>query len=212
MGVYAKGKRMVRRVRMRGLFAGFATLLLISACVSQVQVGEAIHAVNKEFQVEYEGILDKYGIRVYKVSQVRAFVALHAALARLGMRVADQDPLAGTLTAIAPAPRPLNAAEWQSAAEADMPLMRKTACPIVGSIACQQIRFEPEGLNIIINATVLTVAAGTEISMTARMRQIAEPKSGMPRREYPPPTAVRMALDKMWGQFERELADQEKRP
>jgi len=202
---------MMCRVHTREFLAGFATLLLVAGCVSQGQVGEAIHAVNKVFQAEYERTLDKYGTRVYKVSQARAFAALHAALTRLDMRVADQYPLAGTLTVIAPAPRPLNAAEWQSAADADMPLMRKTVCPIVGSIACQQIRFEPEGLNIIINATVLPVATGTEISMTTRMRQIAEPKSGMPRREYPPPTAVRMALDKMWERFERELADQEKR-
>lgn len=212
MGGYANGKRMLRRVHMRELFVGFATLLLISGCVSQSQIGEAIHAINKVFQVKYEGILDKYGTRVYKVSQARAFVALHAALASLGMKVADQDPLAGTLTVIAPAPRPLNAAEWQSAADADMPLMRETVCPIVGGIACQRIRFEPEGLNIVINATVLPVATGTEITMTTRMRQIVEPKSGMPRREYPPPTAVRMGLDKMWEGFERELADQEKRP
>lgn len=212
MGGMQKGKRMMRRVQMRELLVGFAALSLISGCVSQSQVGEAIHAVNKVFQAEYEGILDKHGTRVYKVSQARAFVALRAALARLGMKVADQDPLAGTLTVIAPAPRPLTAAEWQSAADADMPLMRKTVCPIVGSVACQQIRFEPEGLNIVINATVLPVATGAEISMTTRMRQIAEPKSGMPRREYPPPTGVRMALDKMWEGFDRELADQEKRP
>jgi hypothetical protein len=27
----------------------------------------------------------------------------------------------------------------------------------------------------------------------------------MPRREYAPPTGVRMALDKLWAQIEREL-------
>jgi hypothetical protein len=203
---------MMRGVQMRELLVGFAALSLISGCVSQGQVGEAIHAVNKVFQAEYERTLDKYGTRIYKVPQPRAFAALHTALASLGMKVADQDPLAGTLTVIAPAPRPLTAAEWQSAADADLPLMRKTVCPIVGTIACQRIRFEPEGLNIVINATVLPVATGTEITMTTRMRQVAEPKSGMPRREYPPPTGVRVALDKMWEAFERELADQEKRP
>ncbi|MBK5106009.1 MAG: hypothetical protein JJE42_17315 [Burkholderiales bacterium] len=51
-----KGKRMMRRVQMRELLVGFAALSLISGCVSQSQVGEAIHAVNKVFQAEYEGI------------------------------------------------------------------------------------------------------------------------------------------------------------
>jgi hypothetical protein len=37
------------------------------------------------------------------------------------------------------------------------------------------------------------------------MREVAPPKSGMPRREYLPPSAVRMGLDKIWTEFEREL-------
>jgi hypothetical protein len=188
-----------------------AALLVVAGCVSQGQISDAINAINKVFQAEYERILDERGTRTYKVPQGRAFVALHTGLARLGMKVVDQDPQAGTLTVSAPAPRPLDADEWRRAAETDTPLMHKTVCPIVGNMACQSIRFEPEGLEIVINATVLPVAAGTEVSLTTRMRQIAEPKSGMPRREYPPPTGVRMALDKMWLQFERELAEQDKR-
>jgi hypothetical protein len=37
------------------------------------------------------------------------------------------------------------------------------------------------------------------------MHQVKPPPSGMPRREYAPPTGVRMALDKIWSQVEREL-------
>jgi len=40
------------------------------------------------------------------------------------------------------------------------------------------------------------------------MREIAPPQSGMPRREYLPPSAVRMGLDKIWSEFERELRSQ----
>lgn len=184
---------------------GIAVLLAATGCVAPQQVGEAITAINKVFQAEYERILDENGTRTYNIPQGRAFAALHTSLARLGMKVVDRDAQAGTLTVSAPAPRPLDLAEWQRAAEADTPLMHKTICPIVGMVACQQVRFEPEGLDIVINATVLPVQNGAEITMTTRMRQIAEPKSGMPRREYPPPTAVRIALDKMWRQFEREL-------
>jgi hypothetical protein len=38
-----------------------------------------------------------------------------------------------------------------------------------------------------------------------RMREVAAPKSGLPRREYPPPTALRAGLDKIWAALEREL-------
>jgi hypothetical protein len=186
-------------------------LLLAAGCVSQGQIGEAINAINKVFQAEYERILDDRGTRSFKVPQGRVFVALHAGLARLGMKVVDQDPQAGTLTVSAPAPRPLDSDEWQRAAAADTPLMHKTVCPIIGNLACQQVRFEPEGLDIVINATVLPVVGGSEVSLTTRMRQITEPISGMPRREYPPPTGVGMALDKVWRQLDHELAEQDKR-
>jgi hypothetical protein len=42
------------------------------------------------------------------------------------------------------------------------------------------------------------------------MREI-NPRPGVPRREYPPPTGVRMALDKIWAEYERERAAQAKR-
>ena len=186
-------------------------LVLVAGCASQEKVGEAVHAINQAFQAEYERILDERGSRAFKVPRGRAFVALHASLSRLGMRVADHDPEAGTLTVVAPAPRPLDADEWRRAAEADTPLMQKIVCPIVGDMTCQFIRFEPEGLEIVINATVLAAAAGCEVTLTTRMREVAPPRSGIPRREYPPPSSVRIALDKIWAQFDRELAEQERR-
>jgi hypothetical protein len=67
------------------------------------------------------------------------------------------------------------------------------------------IKFEPEGLETVINATALEVPEGTEISFTVRLREVAPPKSGYPRREYLPPTAVRMGLDKIWDALNREL-------
>ena len=67
------------------------------------------------------------------------------------------------------------------------------------------IRFEPEGLEIVINGTTLPARSGTEISLTVRLREVKPPQSGMPRRDYAPPSAVRMGLDKIWRNFEQEL-------
>jgi hypothetical protein len=64
---------------------------------------------------------------------------------------------------------------------------------------------------IVINATVLGAANNaSRISLTTRMREIM-PRPGVPRRDYPPPTGVRMALDKIWAEYERERAAQTKR-
>lgn len=160
--------------------------------------------VNRAFQQEYEAILAERGTRTYKVRRSDAFVALHAALSRLGMRVIDQDPDVGALHVEAPAPAPLNAQEWKMAAEADLPKMREIASKHVG-IAAAMIKFEPEGLLVVIHATALDAGTDTELSLTMRMREVAPPRSGMPRREYPPPSAVRIGLDKIWAQFEQEL-------
>lgn len=185
---------------------GFVAVLalLAAGCVTQEEKRDATVAVNRAFQVEYERILAEKGVRSYKVKKTEAFVALHAALSRLGMRVESQEPEVGYLNVYAPAPTPLNAQEWRQAAEADLPKIRAIARPHIG-MAAEFISFEPEGLLIVINATTLDIPAGTEVSLTMRMREVAPPRSGMPRREYPPPTGVRIGLDKIWAQFEQEL-------
>ena len=82
--------------------------------------------------------------------------------------------------------------------------MREIARPYVG-MASEFISFEPEGLLVVINATVLKVPAGSEVSLTVRLREVAPPRSGIPRREYISPTAVRMGLNKIWTTFDQEL-------
>lgn len=184
------------------LLLGFSACL--AACVSDVQKHAAITEVNDAFRRDYEQILNEKGSRTYPVDQAKAFAALRNALTRLGMNVADESPEIGYLNVSAPAPSPLDAKEWREAADNDLPKMREIAVKHVGVIG-NMLRFEPEGLDIVINATALRVGSGSEISLTMRMRETAPPKSGMPRREYPPPSAVRMGLDKIWREVDREL-------
>lgn len=176
------------------------------------QVIDAFTRLNRALQQAYERILDDRGGRQVPAPRADAFDALDAGLRRLGMIVESRDPEAGTLTVAAPAPRPLDMNEWRIAAEADTPMMGAVLCPILGPY-CRQVKFEPDDFVIVINATVLAAArGGAEISLTARMREIKESATGMPRREYPPPTGVRLALDKIWAQFDRELAARQARP
>jgi hypothetical protein len=179
-------------------------VVLAAGCVTQSEKRSAIEAVNQAFQADYESLLAKQGTRTFKVTRGEAFVATHAALSRLGMRIENQDPDVGYLNVNAPAPSPLGVQEWRQCSEADLPRLRAIARPHIGLLA-EFVSFEPEGLQIVINATVLETGSESEISLTTRMREVAPPSSGMPRREYPPPTCVGIALDKIWRQVEGEL-------
>ena len=174
------------------------------------QVNEAFTRLNKAFQESYERILDERGSRSDVATRAGAFAALETALRRLRMIGESRDPDAGTLTVAAPAPLPLSLDEWRRVVQDDGPMMARILCPTLGEY-CRQIRFEPEDYVIVINATVLGAANNTSrISLTTRMRE-TNPRPGVPRREYPPPTGVRMALDKIWAEYERERAAQAKR-
>lgn len=177
---------------------------LAQGCVTDEGIRCALTDVNREFKDQYERILAEKGTRVFAVRPAEAFAGTRFALFRLGMRLESQNLELGLMSLAAPAPTPLNLQEWKVAADADLPMMQRLAARCVG-LPAYLITFEPEGLEIIINATVLPAFGGSEIALTMRMRQVKPPPSGMPRREYAPPTGVRMGLDKIWGQIEREL-------
>jgi hypothetical protein len=179
--------------------------LLMAGCMTQDKVVPAINEVNQVFRNQYESILAQKGTRVFALPRERTFAGVRAALSQLGMRMDGQDADLGYLNFSAPAPLPLNMQEWGEVAKADLPMMREIAARHVGLIPSWFLSFEPEGLEIVINATVIPAAGASEVSLTARMRQVTPPPSGIPRREYAPPTGVHKAIDKIWAQIEREL-------
>lgn len=183
---------------------GVAAALLTSGCVTVEDKRCAVDAINKDFRKDYEAILAKDGTRVFSVSRAEAYDAVRVSMARLRMRVEAQDPVLGFVNVYAPAPLPLDEIEWKQAAEADVTRAREIIGPCVGFFA-NFFNFEPQGLESVISGTVVELPTGTAISFTARMREIAPPKSGFPRREYLPPTAVRMALNKMWAEIDQEF-------
>ncbi len=188
-----------------------AWIVLVSlggGCVTDEQKIGALTDVNQDFRLEYERILLEKGTRVYKVPRGVAYAALQGALERLGMRIADQSPDIGYLNVRAPAPAPLNMQEWKEAEARDIPRLREIAGRHINKVLVyMKVKFEPEGLDIIINATTVEVRDGTEVSLTMRMRETSPPPSGYPRRDYPPPAAVNMGLDKIWRELDRDLID-----
>ena len=181
-----------------------AMAIVLVGCASQENIRDAITAINNEFQKEYEGILGEKGTRAVGANPGETFDAANAALVSLGMVIRQQSRGIGYLNAEAPAPAPLARSEWDRASAADLPKAREILGKHVGPLA-MFFQFEPEGLEIVVNVTIVEEGAGSRVSLTMRMRETAPPKSGLPRREYPPPTAVRIGLDKVFIALEREL-------
>ena len=193
------------------LGACFVFAALAQGCVTDEGIRCALTDVNREFKDQYERILAEKGTRAFAVRPAEAFAGTRAALFSLGMRLESQNLELGLMSVAAPAPAPLSLQEWKVVADADLPMMQRLAARCIG-LPAYLITFEPEGLDIVINATVVPAYGGSEISLTARMRQVKPPPSGMPRREYAPPTGVHMAIDKMWARIEKELGVSGRRP
>jgi hypothetical protein len=179
-------------------------VLAASSCASDSEKVSAINAINQGFRADYEKLLAEKGSRVYPVGRADAFVAMRVALAQLGLRTEQQDMTLGHLAVAGSAPIPLSDEEWRTASQADLPLLRRLITPYVG-VAANFVQFDPQGLDVVINATFLDTPSGTEVSLTVRLREVAPARSGWPRREYVSPHVLGVGLDKILGAFEREL-------
>jgi len=177
-----------------------------AGCASQKEIRDAVNAVNADFRLDYEKLIKERGTRTFRVSPARAFMAMERALTQLGLTIDAKDAAAGYLRASAPAPQPLSLAEWRRAAKMDQPRFQEIVRRHAGLIGWF-VSFEPEGLDIVLHVTMHPQAPGVvAISVTMRLKETAPPKSGIPRRKYPPPTAFRIGLDKFWRAFEQALA------
>ena len=184
---------------------GLAAVFILAACVSQETKIDAIKEINDAFRADYETRLADDGTRTFKQPPGATFDAVNAALTRLGLVIEKRVPEMGFIAAEAPAPLPLDRSEWDRAAAADLPKARAILARYIGALA-GFFNFEPEGLDIVITANVNDTDGGSEVSFTMRMREVAPPKQDLPRREYPPPTAAKMGLDKIWKTVDLELA------
>jgi len=199
------------RLRRARVCLGLAVLALLTSCVSQETKRDAINDINAAFKAEYEATLARNGTRVITASPGEAFDAVYAAFVKLGLVVRQQSRALGLISAEAPAPLPLSRDEWDRAATIDLPKAKELLRRHIGPLA-ELFHFEPEGIDTVMTATVIGTSGGCEISFTMRMREVAPPKSGLPRRDYPPPTALKVGLDKLWSAVDRELAAQPRKP
>ncbi len=192
-------------IARRGRVAAWlVAALVLAGCVSQDTKREAIDDINAAFKAEYEANLSKDGRRVVNASPGSAFDATNATLVSLGMVIKRQVRELGYIQAEAPAPLPLTGAEWDRATAVDLPKAREILRRHLGMLA-ELFNFDPKGVDTIITATISEERGGAEVSLTMRLREVAPPTSDLPRRDYPPPTALKVGLEKIWGKLEQEL-------
>lgn len=205
-----------RGLTRRRLCMGLAPVTLglpaaLAGCVSASEKIGAIEAVNAGFRLEYERILAELGTRRIALARRDALLALRVALAGLGLHTEAQDIDLGLLVSAGPAPRPLTEVEWAQASALDTPFLRRLIEPHVG-IAAKFVQFEPQGLDVLISATVIAQGSGSEVALTVRLRETSPPRSGWPRREYVAPHLLRAGLAKIWAAYEREVRASLTRP
>jgi hypothetical protein len=181
-----------------------AMIALLASCVSQESKRDAINEINAAFKTEYEASLARNGTRVVDANPSRAFDAVYSALVKLGLVVREESRGLGFISAEGPAPLPLDRDEWERASATDLPKTKELLRRHLGALA-ELFHFQPEGLDTVMTATIIGTGSGSEISFTMRMREVAPVKSDLPRRDYPPPTALRIGLDKLWAAVDREL-------
>jgi hypothetical protein len=189
------------------LFRGSLVVLVVSllaGCASESDKIGAITAVNRQFKQRYEVVLAEHGSRTFNASRQQAIAAMKSTLLSMDMAVSNDDSEMGYLRVFAPAPLPLSKEEWQAATSTDGPWMRQIIAEHVGIVG-HFVKFEPQGLDVVITATAVETSPKTKVSLTMRLQETQPPRSGWPRREYPPPSAVKIGLDKIWARFEREL-------
>jgi hypothetical protein len=202
----------VSRQQKRGrAWLAFVVLAFLSGCVSQETKRDAINDINAAFKAEYEATLAKNGTRQVAASPGDAYDAVYAAFVKLGFVVRQGSRGLGFISAEGPAPLPLDRSEWDRATAVDLPKTKELLRRHVGALA-DRFHFEPEGLDTVITSTIIAAGSGSEISFTMRMREVTVVETDLPRRDYPPPTALKIGLDKVWGAVDRELGALPRRP
>lgn len=187
----------------------FVLLLAATACkkdvdVTDPKVAAAIGEINANFRQGYQTVLAEDGTRHFSVNAAVASAAMRKTLEKLGFTIVNSE---GDyyLHVVAPAPLPLSDQDWQEVRRIDEPAFRNIAAKYLG-IKGRLATLDPEGLNVIGIITILDAGNGVDISITMRTEEIKPqpPESILPRRDYPPPSAVRIGFTKIWKMFEEQ--------
>jgi hypothetical protein len=194
------------KLRPRIGLALITLLLMGKACevdVTDPNVAAAVTDLNAIWRTGYNEVLHDLGTRRFAIDRASAATAMRQAMEKLGLQVASSE---GDyyLHMSAPAPLPLDEREWLQARQEEEPAARQIIAKHMGAVKANFFTLQPEGLNSDLIFTFLEAGDGVSISVTYRTREIKPqpPESILPRRDYPPPGAARIGLEKIWRHFE----------
>jgi len=201
------GIKRIRVLDLRLIVLVLIPLLMGKACevdVTDQKVADTVQEVNMVFRQGYQEMLKEIGTRHFDIDRRTGFTAMKQTLESLGFRNIKTEA-DYYISGYASAPLPLDDKDWQQAMVTDEPVFKKIAIKHLG-IKGNFASFEPEGLLIhgIITLIDNDTKGGVDISITMRMVEVKPqpPESIIPRRDYPPPAAVRMGFEKVWNFFE----------
>lgn len=184
-------------------------LVMGKACevdVTDQKVADTVHEMNTVFRQGYQEMLTDIGTRHFNIDRYTAFTAMKHTLESLGFGGISTEA-DYYINGYASAPLPLDDQDWDRAMVKDEPVLKTIAIKHLG-FKGNFASFEPEGLAIHGIITIIENAArgGVDISITMRMLEVKPrpPESILPRRDYPPPTAVRIGFEKVWRFFEEQ--------
>lgn len=179
-------------INMFGLIIGVVTTLLLSGCAATMQPN--LDQLGAFWWSENQKLLEQMGTRSYPLERMVAHRAMLVALTNLEMIVEDQDSQAGFIMARGNAPRPLSMQEWKRVEQIEAPIIR--------SYVGFPVAFTPENKEIIVNAFILERQNDVQITLRFRKKQLGN-TYGLTVTDQAPPEAVRIALPKVWDEFER---------
>lgn len=196
------GRRGKTRTMIRALAAAL-TLGLMGCQPPLAVVNRAVTNIDFAWKLANDEILEKDGSRKFKASHYQAFVAAQGTLRKIGTVVEKQDLPSGFLFATAAAPTPLSPAEWEIVKETDTTDMRKIAVEEVGYMGWFA-NLDPASKDVLINVYVVARHDQAEVSIGMRLRNKKDIK-GLKKRTQPPPTAMKLGLEKFWRVFDEQL-------
>jgi hypothetical protein len=178
-------------------------MLVLVACVTSKQYNQAILQLESKWKETNNLTLESEGRRLFKATKHQGIMAMQSSTVRLGMVIEQQNYETGFLFVTAPAPVPLTMSDWAIVQESDTREMRSIISEEVG-IASWFVTLDPSAKDVLANVFITEKGDDVEVSIGLRL-QNRKAGSKRARRMEPPPTAVRMGLQKLWTVFEEEL-------
>lgn len=178
-------------------------VLVLTGCVTAQQYNKAIQDVEAVWKEVNDETLKKQGRRFFQASKDQGMLAAQLTARRLGMVVEEESYDTGFLFVTAPAPTPLTMSDWEKVQEADTEELRSIISDEFGLLTLW-VTLEPTSKEVLANVFISENNDGIEVSVGIRLRGTGS-EASRKKRLQPPPSAVRMGLEKFWTAYEDEL-------